>query len=255
MTLQSPNNTAHTAARSGGLTSAPLGRWNFTGKGVLAVLLLSIVLSPLLERTENGKLIESILLTLVLGIGALAVGGRRRTLLTATSLGLPAVAARWLHQVSPESAPAELYLALAVLTMGYVVWHFLRFIATTRRVDSGVLCTGIAAFLLLALLWAFLYQLIDQQIPGSFVCSVGSQPTREMKGLYAYYFSLVTLCTVGFGDIAPASDVARMCAMLEGVTGVFFVALLISRLVSLYGMQQPDAPAAAEQRMTPPAGQ
>ena len=230
-----------TSQHANSTDNAPAPRptpWYFTGKGVLCILLFNIVLTPFIEQSSTGMLFESVLFTLLLGLGVLAVGGTRHTLLTAVVLSLPAVASRWLIHVSPGIVPAELFLVFAVAAIGYVVWQFLKFIAVTRRVDSGVLCTGIAAFLLIALLWAFLYQLIDRQIPGSFACSIGTEPAREMRGLIAFYFSLVTLCTVGFGDIVPASDIARVCAMLEGATGVFFIALLVSRLVSFYCLQQ-----------------
>jgi voltage-gated potassium channel len=64
-----------------------------------------------------------------------------------------------------------------------------------------------------------------------------------MDGFTAFYFSFATLTTVGYGDIAPVSSVARMLAVMEAVTGLFYVAVLISRLVALYSTQpQPKAP-------------
>jgi hypothetical protein len=64
-----------------------------------------------------------------------------------------------------------------------------------------------------------------------------------MQGFNAFYFSFVTLSTVGYGDITPVSKVARMLAALEAMTGLLYVAVLIARLVSLY-----SAPGSAEQR-------
>jgi hypothetical protein len=48
------------------------------------------------------------------------------------------------------------------------------------------------------------------------------------------YFSLVTLSTVGFGDIVPLSGPARGLATLEGIIGQFYMAVLVARLVGLY---------------------
>jgi hypothetical protein len=47
------------------------------------------------------------------------------------------------------------------------------------------------------------------------------------------YFSFVTLCTVGYGDILPVHPVARSLAMLEAVTGPLYIAILLARLVTL----------------------
>ena len=60
---------------------------------------------------------------------------------------------------------------------------------------------------------------------------------NAMKGFTALYFSFATLCTVGYGDILPVSGVARMLAILEAGVGVFYVAILISRLVALHSSE------------------
>ena len=57
----------------------------------------------------------------------------------------------------------------------------------------------------------------------------------------AIYFSFVTLATLGYGDIVPRTDVARGLAIVEGVGGQLFLAVMVARLVSLYGRGQPSA--------------
>ena len=53
------------------------------------------------------------------------------------------------------------------------------------------------------------------------------------------YFSFITLTTVGYGDIAPVAKVARMLAVMEAITGVLYMAVLISRLVGAYSSTPP----------------
>jgi uncharacterized membrane protein len=65
-----------------------------------------------------------------------------------------------------------------------------------------------------------------------------SQP--KMDGFNAFYFSFITLCTVGYGDVTPVSKGARMLAVVEAITGLFYVAVLISRLVAVYSATQPS---------------
>jgi len=55
-----------------------------------------------------------------------------------------------------------------------------------------------------------------------------------MKGFTGFYFSFITLTTVGYGDITPVSRAARWLASMEAMTGSLYVAVLIARLVSLY---------------------
>ena len=58
--------------------------------------------------------------------------------------------------------------------------------------------------------------------------------SHRMKGFTAHYFSFITLCTVGYGDIAPVSSAARMLAAMEAMTGTIYMAVLIARLVSMH---------------------
>ncbi len=50
---------------------------------------------------------------------------------------------------------------------------------------------------------------------------------------------IVTIATLGYGEIVPRSDVARGLAIVEGVGGQLFLAVMVARLVSLYGRGSP----------------
>jgi hypothetical protein len=52
------------------------------------------------------------------------------------------------------------------------------------------------------------------------------------------YFSLVTLATVGYGDVLPATNTARMLAMMQAVTGQFYVAVVVAIFVGMYSRQR-----------------
>ena len=72
--------------------------------------------------------------------------------------------------------------------------------------------------------------------PGSF--QLGTNSTDRQSDLI--YFSLVTLSTVGYGDIVPLTGEARMVAALEGVTGVLYIAITVAILVSGYRRTSSD---------------
>ena len=57
----------------------------------------------------------------------------------------------------------------------------------------------------------------------------------------AIYFSFVTLATLGYGDIVPRTDVARGLAIVEGVRGQLFLAVMVAHLLSLYARGEPGA--------------
>jgi len=88
-------------------------------------------------------------------------------------------------------------------------------------------------YLLVGLIFGVAYSLLDQAWPGSF-----AKPLDTDLGLEGgVYFSFVTLATLGYGDVVPVSDVARGLAILESVAGQLYLAVLVARLVALYGWQ------------------
>jgi voltage-gated potassium channel Kch len=212
----------------------------------LVVLVLLLVTIPFVDELTNGNLIEAALLTLVLLSAVLAVGGRRRTLLAAILLVTPALIATWLHHLRPDLLAREIMVATALVFVAFIIGCLLTFILRAPRVNAEVLCAAVATYLLLALLWAFAYTLVAWLVPNSFDFTAKGDPHRTMARFEALYFSFVTLTTVGYGDILPVSNAARVLAMMESTAGVFFLAVLIARLVSLYSSNQ-SAPSTGEE--------
>ena len=73
---------------------------------------------------------------------------------------------------------------------------------------------------------------------------MGSHPAERDTELL--YFSLITLSTIGYGDIVPLSGEARMLSALEGVTGVLYIAVTVAILVSSFRSERSDVTAIAD---------
>lgn len=100
---------------------------------------------------------------------------------------------------------------------------------TSRRIMGAV-----AAYLLIGMMWSVAYYLVTLWIPGAFVIQGSLTPgDREPLQSQLFYFSFVTLTTIGYGDITAVHPTARMLVIFEGVMGQLFPAILIARLVSL----------------------
>jgi hypothetical protein len=122
----------------------------------------------------------------------------------------------------------------------FVIAHLLRFVVAAPAVNAEVMSAAISVFLLLAVAWSFLYALLDRWEPGSFTFTDASGATPSLAGFLALYFSVQIITTITFGDILPVSNIARMFAIVEATTGVFYMAILISRLVGLYASKPPS---------------
>ena len=105
----------------------------------------------------------------------------------------PALVGEWLSYWRPDLPFSVVIRGGGLLFIGFVVVEFLRFIVRAPRVDFGVLCAGIATYLMLGLLWSFAYILVDRLVPNSFVCTVGPVSSHSMNHFNALYFSFTTL--------------------------------------------------------------
>ena len=208
--------------------------FRFSTARLLLALILLLAATPFIEGLKNGDAIEAGLMTVVLVSAVFAVGGRRRSLFIATLLVVPAIASKWLHQYWPAQVPESIHLVAGLLFIAFVVGELLSFILRAPLVDSEVLCAGVAGFLLVGLLWTLAYVLVYWVTPDAFSFNVPALGPPTMNGFNGFYFSFMTLSTVGYGDITPISREARMLAVLEAMTGMFYVAVLIARLVALH---------------------
>jgi Ion channel len=228
-----------------------IGNFRFSAAQFLVALVVLLIVTPFVDDLKNGDQIDGLLVTVVLVSGVLAVGKRRRTLVVALVLVLPAIVGKWVAQLRPDLVPPEVYLGFALLFVGFVLLQLLFFILRAPRVNSEVLCAGVAGYLLLGIIWMFAYiimarlQPIDPHDPlklAAFSYNIGPPATRYLHSFDALYFSFITLSTVGYGDITPLSNAARTLAMTEAMTGTLYIAVLISRLVALYTSQGSEAP-------------
>jgi len=209
----------------------------FSAVELLIALALLFFFFPFVEEVKGGDLIVSLLLSLVLLAAVLAVSDRKGVLLIALVLAIPAIAGRWINHFRPDVVRPAVFLTAALVLTAFVVVNLLRFVWRAPSVNIEVLCASISAYLMLGLMWTMAYWLVDQLTPGAFAFNAGP---RSMNGFNGFYFSFITLSTVGYGDITPVPRIARWLAAMEAMTGLLYVAILIARLVSLYSSPKSD---------------
>ena len=190
-------------------------------------LLLTMVAVPLLAAFEvSGALIELLLAASLLA--AVMPGGTARSrgaLLTVTALvWLARPLTAWLD----HPAISAMTLGLWTLIGLFAAARALRFAMSATQVDAEHLYAALGAYLLAGIFFGLFYWVLEQIGPGTFVT------TGQFSRMSALYFSFVTLATLGYGDIVPRSDVARGLAIVEGIGGQLFLAVMVARLVSLY---------------------
>lgn len=216
---------------------AHIGLRRYSAAEFLIVLILFFIAAPFVELFQNGLLLESSLMTLVLVSGVLAVGRSRKSLIMAAVFVTPALVARWIYHLRPSVTPVEIFLVAGLLFIIFLIVRFTAFMLHAPRVNSEVLCAGMSTYLMLGLLWSFAYRFVAEIDPHAFAVTFNAIPSEPLAGFKAIYFSLITLSTVGYGDIVPVSNIARMLAAMEAIIGTLFITVFIARLVALYTSQ------------------
>ena len=190
-------------------------------------------------------------------IGALsAVSTRRGVLLAALALLAPSLVGKWAGNLTDLPAWME---AASAACQGLFLLHITLWLCKDVFLSESVtrdrLRGSVCVYLLLGMIWASGYQILESLEPGSFVDSRrASSVSFEAGGLI--YFSYVTLSTVGYGDITPTVPSARFFAALEALTGQVYLAIMVARLMGLYlasSIAQRAAPKA--EREPDPAGE
>ncbi len=196
-------------------------------------LLLTLAANPALSALKlNANLLQ---LFLAFNLFAAVLGGdpRRRwgpLLLIAGALLAHGVA-QWFHTAALSTAAYALWTVLAMLAAAGA----LRFAMRATAVDPEHLYAALSAYLLAAFFFGVLYWAIERGWPGSFLAGGAVMAGGEFTLARGIYFSFVTVATLGYGDLVPGTELAQGLAVLEAVAGQLYLAVMIARLVSLYG--------------------
>jgi hypothetical protein len=127
--------------------------------------------------------------------------------------------------------PSPIWVAVAVVTPIAVIGRLVRH----RRVLPGTLRGAIAAYLLIAVAFTYLFSFIDETQSEPFFASIDDPSTTSYM-----YFSLSTITTVGYGDLAAQTNLGRLMATTEAVLGQVYLVTFVAMLVGLL-IQQREA--------------
>jgi hypothetical protein len=190
-------------------------------------LLLTLLAAPVLGALKlSGTLLESLLAASLLAaiLPVSEVTSRPYLLLAMVVVWLARPVTVWLDHSVLSAVTLGMWTLIGLLAAAAA----LRFAMRAGQVDAEHLYAALSAYLLAGIYFGLLYWVLEQLNPGTFTV------TSRFSQTSAIYFSFVTLATLGYGDIVPRGDVARGLAIVEGVGGQLFLAVLVARLVSLY---------------------
>jgi len=175
--------------------------------GIQIALLVVVYYSTRVDGVLRRKIVLPFMILTAVTFGSLLIfeGNGSRTALGASSL-------------------------LSVMIFGVILYLVVRRVISEREVNLETLLGAMCIYFLLGLLFSAVFHAADVLGAGS----VFGEPIARSE--YSY-FSFVTLTTLGYGDIAPVGDLVRRLAVIEAMCGQIFLATVIARMVSLYGVR------------------
>jgi len=138
------------------------------------------------------------------------------------------------EQLALAVETAALLPVLVLVSVG-----MLRYAYRSHRLTADGVFATIVVYVLVALFFSRLYMQLMGWNPQSFDLPVpAAERTPQLLQLDLMYFSLITLATVGYGDILPVSETARMLAMIEAIVGQFYIAVVVAVFVGTCAAQR-----------------
>lgn len=141
----------------------------------------------------------------------------------------------WLITIVVQHALHIEKMSILTLILTFIFFYgtfqsLVRQILFSGKIDNNKLIGSVALFILLGLMWTVAYLIVLEIDPNAFHGLVAAKWEDNFSN--SAYFSFVTLTTLGYGDISPVTPIAKTLVYLESVAGVFYMAVVVSSLVS-----------------------
>jgi hypothetical protein len=197
---------------------------------LLISLLLLLILHPILNSFVGISILMDVFTTTILISGVYAVSKKKHVLFTAVILAIPFFVSIWIDNFVEVPSLIMVGECFGILFFAFIVTVILTLIFREQEVTGNTIYAAIVVYLLIAVMWAFVFSILETIQPGSF--AIGEGQLENGRDVFIYY-SFVTITTLGYGDITPVTAPANAFSFLEAVIGQIYMIVLVARLVGL----------------------
>jgi hypothetical protein len=189
---------------------------------------------PYLDKPGLPSALFRLLSAIAFVAAVYAVSQKRAQWITGTVLACLAGGLNSVFAIHPNSRLAVPTLIFTILFLGFTLVSLLQDVLRTPNVTLDTIYGAVTVYLLIAYVWGVAYLLLETLQPGALAMNATWHPNHKIDWPDCMFFSFVTLTSVGYGDMVPITPHARSLSILEGVSGIMYVAVLVARLVGLY---------------------
>jgi len=211
-------------------TQIPVGRSSL----LLILILLKFILGPFLQGFIGIDIIMDVLLSLILISGIYAISEKKLVLVIGLLIALPTIVAQWSFYFLKIPYLELVHTAFGAFFFAYVLIITISYLFKEKNVTVEVITSAVSVYFLIGLTWTYIFLLLEIIHPGSFVLV----PEAQLKNIeQLFYYSFVTLTTIGYGDITALTAPAGSFSALEAMMGQIYLAVLVGRLIGMYIFQ------------------
>lgn len=225
----------------------PMGKFAL----LLAVLLITIITYPFIDDYPWLSSLIAIFGFFTILSALWAVSDSKWAFIFTALLAVPAFGINILNSLAESDRYAYFAVPMAFAFYTLVNIKILRTVVTADEVNWDILCGAISVYLLLGMNWTLIYTFMDMLQPNSFTFHSSAIPDGVIGNRDFFFFSFVTLTTLGYGDIVPVGVPARVFAVLEAITGQLYIAVIIGKIISVSPMRNVFPGTTAKPKVAP----
>jgi hypothetical protein len=197
-------------------------------------LLANLILYPFAEGSGIGYYLFRTSAYAVVLLSVYAVSFRRQLLVLAIALAAPAVIHRFFLTPGDASTFSIVNTVLSFFFDGVIVVVIFRKVFTRGYVSAETIYGALCIYLLIGFAFGGIYGLVEAVRPHAFYLDPALNPRAVLDKADLVYYSFATMTSLGSPGIVPVAGQARSISVMEAVTGILYLAVLISRLMADY---------------------
>jgi len=208
---------------------------------ILAIMSVMLINPFIRHAGKTGYFIATLLVAMIPLASYYALTEDRKRAITILLLAAPFVILDGIDMFFANHNLMVVAYSFGTILYFYIVVLLVRNLLSQRVITANLIYCAISIYLLIGIMWAGIYVVLDGISPGSFS---GLSETTDLL-----YFSFVTLTTVGYGDVSPLSILAKRLAIFEAAMGGIYMAIIIAMIVGRYMSLQAEQDSESDIRL------
>ena len=133
------------------------------------------------------------------------------------------------YQESQNFGKAVFFLLF--IYFSFITFYLYKYIIRSEKITSSLIIGAFTGYIMIGIIFFFVYIFLIKAYPDTLNIDIGN---LEQGINDTFYFSFITLTTIGYGDFSPTSALGQKTAIMEGLLGQFYLAIVMATIVGKY---------------------